>query len=224
MPTQHLFDANRRVNRLEHVFRATRPCRFPSDATGTQADPDLARRRRIPGIVFQRPHFSVGFAGKKILEQMRDLLRLHMAVGYMVNLNRGRERAAAETGHPLHGKPAVPVRVLALAQLQRFGERIEYRGGALDMARRAVAYPDRVFPHRPPPEPREERRDALEGRRRNVRDFTDPRKRRVGKVAEPVLQRVENRYHGLFAVTDLRHQAVNIGYAEFSLRHRLQCT
>ena len=105
--------ARRLFQRRAHFLAAAR------HAAGADADTNLRQPLRAPGAMRPLPrHQPALFQFQKIAQGVRHAIRRQMAVGDPVNLQRRRQRTAAQAGDLLHGEYALRVGIRLPADRQ----------------------------------------------------------------------------------------------------------
>src|SRR5262249_36007072 len=157
-----------------------------SDAAGSQADAELADAglARHTGRFLARPALAVLRAGQEVPDRAVHGARGQVAVDRVVDLDDGRQRAAAEAGDLVDGDFALGVGVLVVRDAAAQADAVDDQLRALHVAGRTDADIDRVAAGRLVAELGVEGRDARDARGRDLGGLADAAQRRLG---EPVV-------------------------------------
>ncbi len=135
---------------------------------------------------------SVGRPFQKIRDDAGNLVRGQAAVGRLIDLHHGCQRAASQARHCLHGKAPRRIGVFSRPDPQVPRQGVHDQIGALDVARRPAADVNHVLAHGTMPELRVERRHTRQLRGGDAGLRADIFQRLLRQIVEVCLNGLQN--------------------------------
>ena len=173
-------------------------------AAGAHPHPHFADVGRALAFLAPNLDFALLAVLEEVVEDFRHSGGRHVAVGNLVDLHYGGQRAATQAGHFFQRKQALGIGVLPISRYpQVILQGILDQFGALHVASRAMADADDMLPDRMMAKLRVEGGDPGDRRGGDLGQLADPLHCRHRQVAIVLLDRLEDRNHRLPAAADL---------------------